>query len=144
MSSSSNANKQSEKQYFITVNTEYKVLEKKFLQVRENLKKWEQRVNLAKKNGKFELQIEAEGQVEIIGKKVRYITDQLMSLKMEVEKALKSLHKFSQQQLSIDPNKLLADMNNLIGDGDSMNLEKEFNNIEVDNELERLKKEMGS
>ena len=130
-----------DQEYLITVKTEYKLLEQKYITARENLKKWENRVNLAKQNGKTSLQMEAEGRAEIVRNDIKYLTDQLMGLKIEVEKAVRAIHE-SPQQLSIDPNKLLADLNNLIGDGDTMELEKNINGIKVDNELERLKREM--
>ena len=132
-----------DQEYLITVKTEYKLLEQKYITARENLKKWENRVNLAKQNGKISLQMEAEGRAEIVRNDIKYLTDQLMGLKIEVEKAVRAIHE-SPQQLSIDPNKLLADLNNLIGDGNTMELEKDINGIKVDNELERLKKEMDS
>ena len=72
--------------------------------------------------------MEAEGRSEIIRNDIKYLTDQLMSLKIEIEKAVRAIHE-SPQQLSIDPNKLLADMNNLIGDGSAMELEKNIDRI---------------
>jgi len=61
-----------------------------------------------------------------------------VNLKIEVEKTVRAIHE-SPQQLSIDPNKLLADINNLIGDSRSMEIEKDINKIKADNELEELK-----
>jgi phage shock protein A len=132
-----------DKEYLISIKTEYKLLEQKYIKTREDLKKWETRVNLAKEKGNTNLQMEAEGRAEIVRNDIKYLTDQLMGLKTEVEKAVRALHE-SPQQLSIDPNKLLTDMNNLIGDSNNMELEKDINGINVDNELERLKKEMDS
>ena len=141
MSSLSHADSKNDREYLITVKTEYKLLEKKYIKAREGLKKWEGRVNLARQKGKTGLQMEAEGRAEIVRNDIKYLTDQLMSLKMEVEKAVRAIHD-SPQQLSIDPNKLLADLNNLIGNGNTMELEKDINGIKVDNELERLKRDM--
>ena len=64
-----------------------------------------------------------------------------MALKIDVSKAVREIHE-SPQQLSIDPKKLLNDINNLIGNGNTMELEKDIDGIKVDNELERLKREM--
>ena len=145
----SHADSKNDREYLITVKTEYKLLEKKYIKAMEDLKKWEARVNLAKQKGITGLQMEAEGQAEIVRNNIKYLTDQLMELKAEVEKAVRAIHE-SPQQLSIDPNKLLADLNNLIGDGVQTGLkpvselEKDINGIKVDNELERLKKEMES
>ena len=141
MSSLSNTNMKKDREYLITVKTEYKLLEQKYIKAREDLKKWETRVNLAKEKGNTNLQMEAEDRSEIIRNDIKYLTDQLMSLKTEVEKAVRTIHE-SPQQLSIDPNKLLADMNNLIGNGNTRVLEKDINKIKADNELERLKREM--
>lgn len=131
-----------DKEYLIAIKTEYKLLEQKYIKAREDLKKWETRVTLAKEKGNTNLQIEAEGRAEILQNDVKYLTDQLIGLKPEVEKAVRAIHESSPQQLSIDPDKLLADMNNLIGDGNTIEVKKDINRIKVDNELERLKKEM--
>ncbi len=133
-----------DKEYLITIKTEYKLLEQKYIKNREDLKKWETRVTLAKEKGNTNLQMEAEGRAEILQNDVKYLTDQLIGLRLEVEKAVRAIHESPPQELSIDPNKLLADMNNLIGDGNTMELEKDINRIKADNELERLKKEMES
>jgi len=132
-----------DKEYFIAVKTEYKLLERKYLKYKENLKKWENRIDLARQAGKSDLQIDAESQVEIIRNEIKYLTDKLVNLKIEVEKTVRAIHE-SPQQLSIDPNKLLADINNLIGDSRSMEIEKDINKINADNELEELKKKMES
>lgn len=133
-----------DKEYLITIKTEYKLLEQKYIKIREDLKKWETRVTLAKEKGNINLQMEAEGRAEILQNDVKYLTDQLTGLKLEVEKAVRAIHESPPRELSIDPNKLLADMNNLIGDGNTMELEKDINKIKADNELERLKREMDS
>lgn len=143
MSSLLHADSKNDREYLITVKTEYKLLEQKYIKAREDHKKWENRVNLARQKGKTNLQMEAEGQAEIVRNDIKYLTDQLLSLKMEVEKAVRAIHE-SSQQLSIDPDKLLADLNNLIGDSGAMELEKDINGIKADNELERLKREMES
>lgn len=141
MSSLLHSNSKNDKEYLIAVKTEYKLLEKKYLHARKDLKKWENRVVLAKKNSKTVLKLEAENQSEIIRNDIKHQTDQLVGLKIEVEKAVRTIHE-SPQRLSIDPNQLLADMNNLIRDGGAMELEKDINGIKVDNELERLKREL--
>ncbi|MCK5200097.1 MAG: hypothetical protein KAR21_17190, partial [Spirochaetales bacterium] len=66
MSSLSHADSKNDREYLITVKTEYKLLEKKYIKAREGLKKWEGRVNLARQKGKTGLQMEAEGQAEIV------------------------------------------------------------------------------
>ena len=144
MSSLSNSNFKNDREYLITVKTEYKLLEKKYLNSREKLEKWETRAKLAEEKGKFKLQSEAEGQAEIVRNNIKYLTEQFVGLKIEVEKALETTRKSPQQQLSIDPNKLLADMNTLIGDKQSFEIDKELKIIQVDNELEKLKKNMES
>lgn len=145
MSSFSHINPKSNRDYLITVKTEYKLLEQKYIIAREKLKKWEARVNLAKEIGKTGLMMEAEGQAELVRNDIKYLTDQLMGLRTEVEKAVGAIRE-STLQLSVDPNKLLADLKNLIGDdekpGLKPGLEKDINEIKVNNELERLKKEM--
>ncbi|MCK5674387.1 MAG: hypothetical protein KAH95_13485 [Spirochaetales bacterium] len=133
-----------DKEYLIAVKTEYKLLEKKFLKTREKLEKWEKRATLAEEKGKSKLQSEAEAQAEIVRNDIKYLTDQLVGLKVEVEKALETTRKSPQQQLSIDPNNLLAEMNTLIGNGQSLEFDKRFKIIQVDNELEELKKKMES
>ncbi len=67
-----------------------------------------------------------------------------MGLKVEVEKAVEINRKSPQQQLSIDPKNLLAEMNTLIGDKQSFEFDNELKIIQVDNELEELKKKMES
>ena len=133
-----------DKEYLIAVKTEYKLLEKKFLKTREKLEKWEKRATLAEEKGKSKLQSEAEAQAEIVRNDIKSLTDQLVGLKVEVEKALETTRKSPQQQLSIDPNNLLAEMNTLIGNGQSLEFDKRFKIIQVDNELEELKKKMES
>ncbi len=144
MSSLSKSKFKDDREYFISVKTEYKLLETKFLKARDKLVKWETRAILAEEKGESSLQSEAENQVEIIRNDINYLTDQLMGLKKEVEKAVTAIRELPQQQLSVDPNKLLAEMNTLIGDRQSLNLEKEIKTIKVDNELERIKKKMES
>jgi len=142
MSALFDANFKNDIEYLITVKTEYKLLEKKFLKAREVLKKWEVRATLAEEKGKFKLQTEAESQAEIVRNEIKYLTDQLLVLKVEVEKAIKRTQESPQQQLSIDPKNLLAEMKTLIGDGESLEFEKKIKIIQVDNELEELKKKM--
>jgi len=130
-------NSKNDTEYLIAVKTEYKLLEKKYIKARENLKKWEDRVTLAKENNRDKLQAEAENQVEIIQNKIKHLINQLIELKVEVRKALKSITE-STEQLSIDPDKLLKDLERLIGDS-TMNLEKDINTLKAENELEQLK-----
>ena len=132
------------KEYLIAIKTEYKLLEKKYLKAREKLEKWETRVNLAEEKKKLNLKADAESQVEIIRNDIKYLTDQLMSLKTELEKTARVIRESPKQQLSIDPNKLLLDMNNLIGDKNTLIFEEEMKIIKVDTELEELKKKMES
>lgn len=141
MGYSSFVNSKKDKEYLITIKTEYNILEKKYISAREELNKWEERITLAEKKEKPGLKKEAEGQAEQIRSKIKYLTDQLTGLKADVEQAIITIRK-SPQQLSIDPEKLLAEMEGLIGNGVAMDLEKDLNEINVDNELERLKKEM--
>ncbi|MCK5672702.1 MAG: hypothetical protein KAH95_04965, partial [Spirochaetales bacterium] len=91
----------SDKEYLITVKTEYKLLEKKFLKTREKLIKWNKRVTLAEEKGKSKLQSEAEAQAEIVKNEIKYLTEQLVGLKVEVERTLETTKKSPQQQLSI-------------------------------------------
>jgi len=143
MSSLLHSNSKNDKEYLIAVKTEYKLLEKKYLKAMNKLKKWELRAKLAEGKGELNLKTAAENQAEIIRNDIKYLTDQLVSLKIEVEKAVSSIHK-STQPLSIDPNKLLNEMNNLIGNETPSKMEKEINIIKVDNELEELKRKMES
>ncbi len=126
-----------DREYFITIKTEYMLLERKYLTNQKDLKKWENRVTLAKENNRDKLQAEAENQVEIIQNKIKHLINQLIELKVEVRKALKSITE-STEQLSIDPDKLLKDLERLIGDS-TMNLEKDINTLKAENELEQLK-----
>ena len=127
-----------DKEYFITVKTEYKVLEKKYLNRQQELKKWENRSKLAKENNRKELQTEAESQVEIIRDNIKHLITQLIELEIEVKKTLESINK-STEQLSIDPDKLLKDLEKLIGNSSTMNLEKDINTIKAENEVQQLK-----
>jgi len=130
-----------DREYLITVKTEYKLLEKKYFEAKEELAKWNARINLAKEKTNTNLQTKAEKQSEIILNYITYLTGQLMELKIEVEKAALTIQE-SPRHLSINPGKLLTDINSLIGDKNSLNLEKEINKINVDNELEKLKRKM--
>ena len=143
MSSLLQSNSKNDKEYLIAVKTEYKLLEKKYLKAVDKFKKWETRAKLAKEKNKSNLQAEAEGQAEIIRNNIKHLTDQLVGLKIEVKNAVKRIRE-TPQQLSIDPRKLLTEMENLIGDGSTMELENDINEIKVDNELEKLKREMGN
>lgn len=133
-----------DKEYLIAINTEYKLLEKKYQKAVEKLEKWETRVTLAEEKKKLNLKSNAEAQVEIVRNEIKYLNDQLMSLKLELEKAVKVIRASPRLQLSIDPDKLLYDMNNLIGDKSTFSFEEEMKIIKVDNELEELKKKMES
>jgi phage shock protein A len=141
MGSLLNSNSKDDVEYLITVKTEYKLLEKKYLKNRENLKIWETRITLAKEKNNLNLQIKAEEQVEGFQGKIEYLSEKLMELKIELEKVMRSI-KESPQKLSIEPDKLLADMNNLIGNSAELELEKDINTIKVENELDRLKREL--
>jgi len=131
-----------DKEYLIAIKTEYKLLEKKYQKTKENLGKWEARVKLAGEKSKLNLKTNAEAEVEIIKNDINYITDQLMSLKLELEKVIRLIKESPKQQLTIDPNKLLFDMNNLIGNKNTLNFEEEMKILKVDTELEELKKKM--
>jgi len=126
------------KEYFITIKTEYKILEKKYLTKQEELQKWENRAKLAKENSKIKLRTEAESQVENIQNSINHLINQLIDLKLEVRKALESINTTT-GQLSIDPDKLLKDLERLIGDSSTMNLEKDINTLKAENELKQLK-----
>lgn len=141
MSSLYNANSNNDKEYLLTVKTEYKLLEKKILKTRNYLAKWEERTKLAEEKGKLSLKTEAEKQTEIFRNDINYLTDQLIGLKSELEKVANKI-KETPPQLSIDPKKLLSEMNNLLGERTSLDFDKEMNIINVDNELEKLKKKM--
>ena len=138
MSSLFHLNSKNDKEFLIAVKTEYKLLEKKYLKAQDKLKKWETRINIAGQAGKVNLKIEAEEQAEIIRNNIKYLTEQLSGLKQEVEKAVNEI-KIQPRKLSIDPNKLFADIKNLIGNSSTLILEKQINEIKVDNELKRLK-----
>jgi len=127
-----------DKEYFITIKTEYKVLEKKYLSRQQELKKWENRSKLAEENNRQKLQTEAESQVEIIRDNIKHLITQLIELEIEVKKTLESINK-STEQLSIDPDKLLTDLERLIGDSNTMDLEKNINTLKAENKLEQLK-----
>jgi len=127
--------------YLITAKTEYKLLEKKYIKTKETLAKWENRIYLAKQAGKPSLQVNAESQVEIIRDNIKHLITQLIELEIEVKKTLESITK-SPEQLSIDPDKLLKDLESLIGDSTTMDLEKDIKTLNAENELERLKKRM--
>ncbi len=85
--------------------------------------------------------MKAEEQVEVFQTKIKYLSEKLMDLKTELEILIKGI-KESPQKLSIEPDKLLAEMNNLIGNSTEMELEKNINSIKVENELDRLKREL--
>ena len=144
MSSLLHSNSKNDREYLIAVKTEYKLLERKYLKAMEKLKKWEARAHLAENKGELNLKTIAENQAEIIRNDIKYLTDQLVNLRVEVEKAAKTISRSPQQQLSVDPNKLLKEMNLLIGNETPSSLEKEINIIKVDNELEELKRKMES
>ena len=127
-----------DKEYFITIKTEYKVLEKKYLSRQQELKKWENRSKLAEENNRKKLQTEAESQVEIIRDNIKHLITQLIELEIEVKKTLESINK-STEQLSIDPDKLLTDLERLIGNSNTMDLEKNINTLKAENKLEQLK-----
>ena len=143
MSSLLHSNSKNDREYLIAVKTEYKLLEKKYIKTIGKLKKWEARAILAENKGVLNLKTEAEDQTKIIRNDIRNLTDQLLGLKREVEKAVNSIQK-STRQLSVDPNKLLIEINRLIGKENPSNMEKEINIIKVDNELEELKRKMES
>jgi len=144
MSSLLHSNSKNDREYLIAVKTEYKLLGKKYLRAMDKLKKWELRAILAKDKGKLNLKTIAEDQTKIIKNEIKYLTDQLVGLKVEVEKAVKAIRESPQQELSVDPNKLLKEINLLIGNENPSILEKEINIIKVDNELEELKRKMES
>ena len=143
MSSFSESNSQSDKEYLIAVKSEYILLQQKYRKVADELKKWETRVGLAEQNGKFDLKLEAQSRVEMLHNDIRGLIGELTTLKTEVEKAVKTVRE-SPEILSINPNKLLADLENLIGNSSEMELESNIKGIELENELEKLKHEMES
>lgn len=143
MSSFSESNSQSDKEYLIAVKSEYILLQQKYRKVADELKKWETRVGLAEQNGKFDLKLEAQSRVEMLHNDIRGLIGELTTLKTEVEKAVKTVRE-SPEILSINPNKLLADLENLIGNSSEMELESNIKGIELENELEKLKNEMES
>ncbi len=130
-----------DREYYITIKTEYKILEKKYLTKQEELKKWENRAKLAKENSKIKLQSEAENQVENIQDSIKYLISKLIELKSEAGNALESTNKL-QEQPSVNPAKLLEDMEKLIGDSKNIELENKIIDIEVDNDLKKLKEKM--
>ncbi len=143
MSNLSNSNSNEDRRYLIAVKTEYKLLEQKFTTARDELKKWNDRIILAKQKKMINLQAEAEKKAETIQNRIKYLTEELIKLKVEAERIIETA-KTSPEKLSLDPGELLNNLKNLIGDDTPFELEKGIRNIKVDNELEKIKREMDS
>ena len=141
MRSLSNSNSKNDLKYLVAVKTEYKLLEKKYISARDDLIKWNDRIQLAKQKDLLKLRTEAEKKAENIQSKIRYLTEELIKLKVEIERVMDTIQSIP-QKLSPDPAELLSNLENLIGDGTSLKLEKEIEEIKADKELERIKRDM--
>ncbi len=141
MSSLSISNSKDDRNYLIAIKTESKLLEQKFITAKDALKKWNDRIDLAKQKGLISLQTEAEKKAESIQDKIKYLTEELIKLKAETENIAKTIRS-TPGELSIDPDLLLANLRNLIGEENKPTLEDEIREIKSENELDKIKENL--
>lgn len=138
-----NSESSAQKEYIISLITEYNILKKKYLSVEKELKLWKSREKLAEKKGEEGLKKIASGKKEALEEKLYILTEEKDKLKREIDRekeTSKSLKDKSNR--GPDPSDLIHTLQNLAGE--DTKLKNQFNNLSIDNELKRIKREMES
>jgi len=136
-----NSESSAQKEYIISLLTEYTILKKKHLSVAKELKLWKSREELAEKKGEEGLKKIAGGKKEALEKKLYILTEEKDKLKRELDRekgTLKSLIEKSNR--APDPEELIHTLQDLAGE--DTELKNQFSNLSIDNELKRIKREM--
>ncbi len=138
-----NSESSAQKEYIITLLTEYTILKKKQLSVTKELQLWKSREELAEKKGEEGLKKIAGGKREALEEKLFVLTEEKDKLKRELDRekeTSKSLKEKSNR--GPDPVELIHTLQNLAGE--DTELKNQFNDLSIDNELKRIKQEMES
>lgn len=138
-----NSESSAQKEYIISLLTEYTILKKKHLSVAKELQLWKSREKLAEKKGEEGLKKIAGGKKEALEKKLYVLTEEKDKLKRELDREkeiLKSLKETSNR----DPDtiELINTLQNLAGE--DTELKNQFTKLSIDDELKRIKQEMES
>ncbi|HOV65130.1 MAG TPA: hypothetical protein PLG43_14755 [Spirochaetia bacterium] len=129
------------REYMLQVMTTYKLAKNKRIQLENECQTWKDRVALAREKGKEDLALEAEKQVNLLSEQIERIkleeseyTEELQSIKEEIA-AIKR-----QPERSVDADLLLAQLQMIVGEPDT--LSEEFKKEEIEARLEAMKKIM--
>lgn len=132
----------SAKEYVVAVLATLKQTVAKRIELTTELEKWQERVRLAGEHGREDLAGEAVAKAEQVKEDILRIQLEEKELKKELDIVKGQLEWIKRQpQLSIDADFLLAQLQMVVGEQDE--LADKFKDAEAENELERLKKEMG-
>lgn len=129
------------REYMLQVMTTYKLAKNKRIQLENECKTWKERVALAREKGKEDLALEAEKEVNVLIQQIERIkleeneyTEELQSIKEEIATIKR------QPERSVDADLLLAQLQMIVGEPDT--LSEEFKKEEIEARLEAMKKTM--
>ncbi|GHU24702.1 hypothetical protein FACS1894164_11950 [Spirochaetia bacterium] len=107
-----------------------KLTEKKILELREELAKWQNRVELARSAGKESLQKQAESETDNIKAQLEILTSECAALKKEIEDVQHSAAGIAARERSVDPDlleqELIMAAGYLPGDEEKAAMDRQF------------------
>jgi len=138
----SNLDYKSAKEYVYTIIITLKETQKQKKDTSEELKKWHNRVELAKQHSRTDLETKASAKIDELNQKFQNLQSEETLLKQKVETLQKELKRIKDMpELSMDPDQLLAEVEVMIDEPDST--QQEFDELSAESMLKELKKNMG-
>jgi phage shock protein A len=135
-----------EREYAVHLVMEAKRLKKTIEEKRQSREKWENRVDLARKSGRKDLEQAAGKEAASLDFEIQQLEVEETSLLKEVEEAKKSWKRARiTEGLSVDAEALALSLEEMAGpaDPDGEELEKIKKEADAESALEELKREMG-
>ncbi len=132
-------------EYAAAVLTEYKLLRKKYKSLIDTLSLWKNRVTLASEKGETALLKAAEEKVRELQEECASLEAAKNDLERELERAKQELKAdIGIKGTGPDPRILLAQLQKAAGAGNGAkdSLDKKFDTLSVESELERLKRDL--
>ena len=138
------------KEYIINFIATLKLTEKQVCELDQELSKWQQRIDLAKSNERPDLAAEAEKECERITLKRQQLSDEVDTLKKQIDEMRRQLPLLAARERSVDPylleQELIMALGYLPGEEEKAHNERQFAAMEkaaaADDALLQLKAKM--
>jgi len=134
-------------EYILSLITTLKLTEKEIHSLEEDAVKWKGRVELARSNGKNDLALDAEKEVERVEKKIIGLCEEGKSLKNQIEEIRRQLPGLAARERSIDADLLEQELLIALGQTEEeAETERAFKKLEkessADSALQALKEKL--